>query len=94
MQIQTKDFRFVAKLDKYEHHTDANGVIRWNSNNSVPPRDILELAYLDGKISEQTLTTSLATKSQEDDAFLKQYIAMRQKNWLFRGRALRNKCKL
>lgn len=80
MKLQTKNFRFVAKLNGYENHTDANGVIRWNSNNSVPPRDILELAYLDGKISEQTLTISLATKSEEDDAFLKGYIAMRQKN--------------
>jgi len=80
MKIQTKNFKFVAKLNGYENHTDANGVIRWNSNNSVPPRDILELAYLDGKISEQTLTISLATKSEEDDAFLKGYIAMRQNN--------------
>ena len=65
MKLQTKNFKFVAKLNGYENHTDANGVIRWNSNNSVPPRDILELAYLDGKISEQTLTISLATKSEE-----------------------------
>ena len=80
MKLQTKDFKFVAKLDQYDYHHDANGVIRWNSNNSVPPRDILELAWIDGKISEQTLTISLATKSEEDDAFLKQYILMRQKN--------------
>jgi hypothetical protein len=80
MKLQTTDFRFVAKLDQYDYHHDANGVIRWNSNNSVPPRDILELAWIDGKISEQTLTISLATKSEEDDAFLKQYILMRQKN--------------
>ncbi len=80
MKLQTKDFKFVAKLDQYDYHHDANGVIRWNSNNSVPPRDILELAWIDGKISEQTLIISLATKSEEDDAFLKQYILMRQKN--------------
>lgn len=80
MKLQTKDFKFVAKLDQYDYHHDANGVIRWNSNNSVPPRDILELAWIDGKISEQTLTISLTTKSEEDDAFLKQYILMRQKN--------------
>jgi len=80
MKLQTTDFRFVAKLDQYDYHHDANGVIRWNSNNSVPPRDILELAWIDGKISEQTLTISLATKSEENDAFLKQYILMRQKN--------------
>jgi hypothetical protein len=80
MKLQTKDFKFVAKLDQYDYHHDANGVIRWNSNNSVPPRDILELAWIDGKISEQTLTISLATKSEEDDSFLKQYILMRQKN--------------
>ena len=80
MKLQTKDFKFVAKLDQYDYHHDANGVIRWNSNNSVPPRDILGLAWIDGKISEQTLTISLATKSEEDDAFLKQYILMRQKN--------------
>jgi hypothetical protein len=80
MKLQTTDFRFVAKLDQYDYHHDANGVIRWNSNNSVPPRDILELAWIDGKISEQTLTISLATKFEEDDAFLKQYILMRQKN--------------
>lgn len=80
MELQTKDFRFVAKLDKHDHYTDANGVIRWASNNSVPPIDILELAYLDGKISEQTLLISLETKSAEDQAFFKKYIQMRQKH--------------
>ena len=80
MELQTKDFRFVAKLDKYDHFTDANGVIRWASNNQVPPIDILELAYLDGKISEQTLTISLETKSAEDLDFLQKYVQMRQKH--------------
>lgn len=79
MKLQTKDFRFVAKLDKYDHYTDANGVIRWASNNSVPPIDILELAFVDGKISEQTLTLCLKTKSAEDQVSLKKYFAMRQK---------------
>ena len=63
MKLQTTDFRFVEKLDKHDHYTDANGVIRWTSNNSVPPIDILELAYVDGKISEQTLKICLETKS-------------------------------
>ena len=80
MKLQTTDFRFVAKLDKHDHYTDANGVIRWASNNSVPPIDILELAFVDGKISEQTLSISLKTKSAEDKAFLEQYFQMRQKH--------------
>jgi hypothetical protein len=80
MKLQTTDFRFVAKLDKHDHYTDANGVIRWASNNSVPPIDILELAFVDGKISEQTLQISLDTKKAEDNAFIESYIQMRQKH--------------
>ena len=80
MKLQTKDFRFVAKLDKHDHYTDANGVIRWASNNQVPPIDILELAFVDGKISEQTLQTSLATKFEEDNKAIANYIRSRKQN--------------
>jgi len=80
MKLQTTDFRFVAKLDKYEHYTDANGVIRWASNNSVPPIDILELAFVDGKISEQTLQISLETKFEEDNKAIANYIRLRKQH--------------
>lgn len=80
MKLQTTDFRFVAKLDKHDHYTDANGVIRWASNNQVPPIDILELAFVDGVISQQTLKISVETKFEEDNKAIANYIKSRKQH--------------
>jgi hypothetical protein len=56
-----------------------NNVIRWVSNDTVPPKDILAELCVAGYITSETLYDSITTKNKEDDAFLEQYIANRRK---------------
>jgi len=56
-----------------------NNVIRWVSNNTVPPTDILADLCVAGYITSEMLYNSIDTKKKEDDAFLNQYIANRRK---------------
>jgi len=56
-----------------------NNVIRWVSNNTVPPTDILADLCVAGYITSEMLYDSIDTKKKEDDAFLNQYIANRRK---------------
>jgi len=56
-----------------------NNVIRWVSNNTVPPTDILAELCVAGYLTTEMLYDSIATKKKEDDAFLDQYIANRRK---------------
>lgn len=65
-----------------EHFKDAyitDNVIRWKSNDTVPPKDILADLCVAGLITSEMLYDSIATKNVEDAAFLEQYIARRQK---------------
>lgn len=80
MKLQTKNFKFVNSIDFTETYTDDNGAIRWISSDNVPPIDMMELAFVEGKISEQTLTTSLKIKEQDDETFIRAYVANRQKH--------------
>lgn len=63
----------------FEHTYMDNNVIRWVSNDTVPPKDILEDLWAKGYITLGTLSDSITTKNKEDDAFLEQYIANRRK---------------
>lgn len=56
-----------------------NNVIRWVSNDTVPPTDILADLCVAGYITSEMLYDSIATKKKEDDAFLDRYIANRQR---------------
>lgn len=56
-----------------------NNVIRWVSNKTVPPTDILADLCVAGYITSEMMYDSLATKKKEDDAFLEQYVANRKK---------------
>jgi len=56
-----------------------NNVIRWVSNKTVPPTDILADLCVAGYITTEMLYDSIHTKKKEDDAFLDQYIANRRK---------------
>ena len=56
-----------------------NNVIRWVSNNTVPPTDILADLCVAGYITSEMLYDCIDTKKKEDDAFLDQYIANRRK---------------
>lgn len=66
--------------DKFaETYTDNHGVIRWVSNDSVPPTEILTDFVVAGLTDTDTVVHSLNVKKQEDLEFLKQYVANRQK---------------
>jgi len=66
----------------FDHIKDTyteNNVIRWVSNDTVPPKDILADLCVAGLITSEMLYDSIATKNKEDAAFLDQYIASRKK---------------
>lgn len=69
----------TAKNHFEDAYIDSNNVIRWNSNDTVPPKDILAELCVAGYITSETLYDSIATKNKEDAAFLDQYIANRRK---------------
>jgi hypothetical protein len=56
-----------------------NNVIRWNSNKSVPPTDILAELCVAGYITTEMMYDSIATRKKEDEKFLERYIANRRK---------------
>jgi hypothetical protein len=69
----------TAKNHFEDAYIDSNNVIRWNSNDTVPPKDILAELCVAGYITRETLYDSIATKNKEDEEFLDQYIANRRK---------------
>jgi hypothetical protein len=67
------------KHTKADFNIDNNGVIRWNSSGNVPPADILAEFLAAGMVSPEEVLRSTAMKEEEDTAFLRAYIARRQK---------------
>lgn len=66
--------------DFYIDETGEYGqVVRWNSSNNIPPKDILADFCVKGYITSETLYDSIACKNAEDAKFLEQYIANRAK---------------
>ena len=67
---QREDDRLLAKFA-----TDAkvgrDGVVRWNSNDQVPPQDVLDLWAGHGKIFD--MTASQAAREADTTAFLAEY---------------------
>ena len=63
---------------KNEFYVDENNVARWNSNDQVPPRDILADLCVAGYITREQIYDSLTAKEAEDAAFLEQYVANRK----------------
>ena len=68
----TKDF-YIDETFEYAQ------VVRWNSNDQVPPADILAEFCVAGYITTETLYDSIACKKEEDAKFIEEYIARRQK---------------
>lgn len=62
--------RLITKFDT-DATVDSNGVVRWNSNNSVPPTDILELWQYVGKNFNFEL--SMKVRDEEITASLNEY---------------------
>jgi hypothetical protein len=62
-----------------EFYVDNNDVVRWKSNDSVPPSDILTEFLLADLICQEQVLRSMSARKIEDEEFLIQYIANRQK---------------
>ena len=52
---------------------DDNEVVRWKSNDSVPPEDILEEMFVDGVLDEEQIRYAQMIRKQEQDVFLDAY---------------------
>lgn len=59
-------------------YTVTNYTVRWNTNNRVPPKDILKSLFDDGLISQHTLDKSLMTLDKETRLSIAEYIASRE----------------
>lgn len=54
-------------------------VVRWNSNDQVPFDDMLTEFLIAGYITQQNVIDSMNARKVEQDLFLEQYVANRQK---------------
>ena len=68
----------MKKDYKNEFYVDKNNVVRWNSDDQVPPRDILAELCVVGYITREQIYDSLTAKEAEDKVFLEQYVANRK----------------
>lgn len=59
-------------------YTEDN-VVRWMSNNTVPPLEILTELFVAGFITRESHFDSLAASKIEQAKFLEQYVARRRK---------------
>jgi len=59
------------KIDKINDATIVDGVVRWKSNNSVPPKDLLTLWYMAGK--EFDFDKTIEASDKDDEKFFKNY---------------------
>ena len=69
----------VAILSNKEYIKGPKGEIRWVSNNSVPPTDILEMAVVDGTITMEEFFISREQKDIDTTRHFAQYADMREK---------------
>lgn len=60
-------------LEQYETdaYKDNNGVLRWKSNNHVPPQEVLDFWKYVGK--RFNMSKCVAARNREDKIFLKEY---------------------
>lgn len=77
----SKAYQFSNKtaIDDFLNTYVENDVIRWESSDNVPPKDILEAFVEAGLLTQEVMDNSLAVNKVEQAAFLEQYIANRQK---------------
>ena len=55
-------------------YTLTNGIVRWDSNNRVPPQDVLQELLQAGKIFQGDYAKSLRTSEKETQAFIREMI--------------------
>ena len=63
----------------YFEETSDGQVVRWISNDTVPPLEILSELFVAGYITRETHFNSMNVSRIEQAAFLEQYIANRRK---------------
>ena len=63
----------MAKFYVDKFYFDDNEVVRWKSNDSVPPEDILEEMFVDGVLDEEQLRYAQMIRNREQVAFLVEY---------------------
>lgn len=71
--------KYTTKDFYIDETTEYGQVVRWNSSDNIPPKDILAEFCVMGFITTETLYDSIACKNKEDAAFLEEYVARRQK---------------
>ena len=59
--------------------TVTNNIVRWISNDSVPPTDCLQQMVNDGQITAGQMAMSLDQRKVEDAKAIAQYIASRKR---------------
>jgi hypothetical protein len=60
--------------------TITNNIVRWVSNDSVPPTDCLQQMVNDGQITTDQMALSLDQRKVEDAKAIAQYIAARKRH--------------
>jgi len=66
--------------DSPDDYTINDSIVRWVSNDSVPPTDILEMAVVDGTITFDEFLTSIEVSSKESAEHLEAYFNKRAKH--------------
>lgn len=61
-----------ADFDEHRHYI-VDGVVRWSSNDQVPPRDLLSDWFEAGCISKGTLRASMEARDADLTAFVAEY---------------------
>lgn len=59
--------------------TITNNIVRWVSNDTVPPTDCLQQMVIDGQITADQMTKSIEQKKVDDAKFIAQYINARKR---------------
>lgn len=76
---ETQLLDIEAKREMRRFHVDTNGVVRWDSNDTVPPTDILAQFLVEGLITQEESLRSISMRKIEDEEAIREYIASRQK---------------
>lgn len=56
----------------------SNGIVRWNSNNRIPPDDILLAMMQDGILTETEFHANVKLSHAETQVFINEYIKSRE----------------
>jgi hypothetical protein len=85
--IKGEDMYYITEEKTSEHWLDCNlkdGIVRWESNNKVPPNDIVEALSKYGLITSEEAELSKSTHEKEIDyKFLERYMKSIDEKMIF-----------